>query len=89
MKIILLVTIYIFLITLSATAQIKPIDKEEFTSIGGIEQWVTIKGADTNKPVILFLHGGPGSVMSPFETFCAEWKKEFILVNWECACERE
>lgn len=39
--------------------------EEGFIAINGIPQWVTIKG-DKTKPVILFLHGGPGSTMSPY-----------------------
>ena len=31
---------------------------EMFVRIGGIEQWITIKGDDRNNPVVLFLHGG-------------------------------
>ena len=33
------------------------IHEERFVSIGGIEQWITIKGASCANPVILFLHG--------------------------------
>src|SRR5512139_2572616 len=28
--------------------------------IGGLRQFVIIRGADTTKPVMLFVHGGPG-----------------------------
>jgi hypothetical protein len=37
-----------------------------FVRIGGIDQWITIKGDDCNNPVVLFLHGGPGDALSPF-----------------------
>ena len=36
------------------------IDEASYVSIGGIEQWVTIRGQDRANPVLLFLHGGPG-----------------------------
>lgn len=42
------------------------INEGRYISINGIMQWVTIKGNKT-KPVILFLHGGPGSPLSPFQ----------------------
>jgi len=31
-----------------------------FVRIGGIEQWVTIRGEDRENPAILIFHGGPG-----------------------------
>lgn len=65
-------------------AQAKPINEESFITIGGIEQWVTISGEDSSKPVILFLHGGPGSTMSQYDdAIYGHWKKEFVLVYWD------
>lgn len=59
------------------------INEEKFISINGIQQWVTIKG-DRSKPVILFLHGGPGSVMSPYaDHIYKPWEKDFIIVQWD------
>ena len=64
--------------------QAQPIDEAEFVPIGGIEQWVTIEGDDISKPVVLFLHGGPGSVMSPYsKAIYGDWNSEFILVIWD------
>ncbi len=57
--------------------------EEKFIQINGIEQWVTIKG-ESSKPVILFLHGGPGSVMSPYaDNLYIELEKDFIIVQWD------
>ncbi|MBK6266976.1 alpha/beta hydrolase [Marivirga sp. S37H4] len=75
--------LFIFLFSFSAISQSKSINEEKYISIGGIEQWVTIKGEDIEKPVILFLHGGPGSVMSPYHNIYSGWEKDFILVNWD------
>jgi pimeloyl-ACP methyl ester carboxylesterase len=59
------------------------IEEEDFILINGIEQWVTIKG-DKTKPIILFLHGGPGSPLSPYsEVLYKEWEKDFIIVQWD------
>ncbi|CAN5500114.1 hypothetical protein BH23BAC1_BH23BAC1_24990 [soil metagenome] len=76
---------FLFLLTsISANGQNKSINEEMFLSIGGIEQWVTINGKDITKPAILFLHGGPGSVMTPYySTIYGDWEKDFILVNWD------
>ncbi len=61
-----------------------PVSEGKFIRIGGIEQWVTIQSADLSNPVILFLHGGPGSTMTPYaDAVYGEWKKEFTLVNWD------
>ncbi len=70
--------------SISTTAQTTPINEEKFVAIGGIEQWVTIHGNDSPKPVLLFLHGGPGSTMSQYDdAIYGDWKKDFILVQWD------
>ncbi len=59
------------------------IKEERFIPINGIEQWVTIKG-DSTRPIVLFLHGGPGSPLSPYaDAIYKEWEKDFILVQWD------
>ena len=59
------------------------IDEEKFVSINGIEQWVTIKG-EASKPVVLFLHGGPGSPISPFAArLYKDLENDFIVVQWD------
>lgn len=84
MKIILLAILSIFFTTPFLIANSKAIHEERFISIGGIEQWVTINGLDSTKPVVLFLHGGPGSVMSAYDNVIyGQWEKDFVLVNWD------
>lgn len=59
------------------------ISEEKFILINGIEQWVTIKG-ESSKPIILFLHGGPGSPISPYsDNLYKNWEKDFIIVQWD------
>src|ERR1700682_4624033 len=62
----------------------KGIDESQFVTIGGIEQWITIRGWDRDNPVLLFLHGGPGDVTNPW-TFAlfAPWEKHFTVVQWD------
>jgi pimeloyl-ACP methyl ester carboxylesterase len=60
------------------------VDEKMFVRIGGIDQWITIKGDDRNNPVVLFLHGGPGDALSPFaDATYAGWEKDFTLVQWD------
>lgn len=33
----------------------------ENITLGGVQQWFTVPGATDSLPVLLFLHGGPGS----------------------------
>lgn len=78
-------TFFILLICIThATIAQKKIAEEKFITIGGIEQWVTIKGDDVNNPIVLIIHGGPGSTMSHFKDDVYEdWKKEFTIVHWD------
>lgn len=41
------------------------IDERQFVRIGGVQQWITIRGQNRKNPVILLLHGGPGAPPSP------------------------
>jgi pimeloyl-ACP methyl ester carboxylesterase len=59
------------------------IEEASFITIGGIEQWVTIRGDDRRNPVLLLLHGGPGDVQSPFVPTYAPYEKDFVLVQWD------
>lgn len=60
------------------------IDLLERVPINGIDQWVSIRGQDRSKPVLLFLHGGPGFPMLPFaHTFQTPWEKDFVVVQWD------
>jgi pimeloyl-ACP methyl ester carboxylesterase len=56
----------------------------EKVRIGGVEQWLIIRGQDVNKPVLLFLSGGPGaSEAARVLRFNSELEKHFVVVIWE------
>jgi pimeloyl-ACP methyl ester carboxylesterase len=52
--------------------------------IGGIPQWISIRGSDRANPMLLFVHGGPGSPMMPLSwTFQRPWEDFFTVVQWD------
>lgn len=61
-----------------------PVRDERYVRIGGIAQWVAIKGDDCRNPVVLIVHGGPGNPLSPYmDALYAGWEREFTLVTWD------
>ena len=61
-----------------------PVARLEQVSLNGAREWVLIRGADTHKTVLLFLHGGPGMpVMFLGHAFQRELEKHFVVVHWD------
>src|ERR1022692_5032517 len=52
-----------------------------FVTIGGIHQWIQIRGEDTGNPVLLILHGGPGASYVPATSLFGNWKKSSPWCN--------
>jgi pimeloyl-ACP methyl ester carboxylesterase len=59
------------------------IDEAMYVKIGGIDQWVQIRGQNRNNPVILMLHGGPGASWLPLTALFVPWEKDFTVVQWD------
>jgi pimeloyl-ACP methyl ester carboxylesterase len=60
------------------------VDERIKLRIGGIDQWVSIRGHDRRNPILLFLHGGPASVTMPVSyTFQSPWEDYFTVVQWD------
>lgn len=60
------------------------IDEARFVKIGGVEEWIQIRGENRDNPVILFLHGGPGFTAIPyFQKIMRPWEKDFTIVHWD------
>lgn len=56
----------------------------EKVRLGGVDQWLIIRGQDVTKPVMLFLSGGPGaSEAGRTLRFNRELEKDFVVVIWE------
>ena len=54
-----------------------------FVDIGGIKQWIQIRGEDRANPVLLFVHGGPGGSTLPISSGWRPWEKHFTVVQWD------
>jgi pimeloyl-ACP methyl ester carboxylesterase len=60
------------------------ISQIEKIKLGGVEQYLFIRGVDRTKPVMLFLHGGPGSPELAFmKNFNTDIEEDFVMVYWE------
>jgi proline iminopeptidase len=71
---------------IAAAQAIAPGGIEELRAveIGGIAQWISVRGNDPANPILLFLHGGPGSPMMPESwTFQRPWEDFFTVVQWD------
>jgi len=52
--------------------------------VGGIKQWISVRGRDRHNPILLVIHGGPGSVEMPLSwTYQAGWEDYFTVVQWD------
>jgi proline iminopeptidase len=60
------------------------IQTQRFLKIGGIDQWISIRGRHHDNPILLFLHGGPGFTSLPASYYYqANWEEYFALVQWD------
>ncbi len=56
----------------------------ESVRIGGINQWIEVRGESLKNPILLFIHGGPGSAFMPVARgFQDPWEKYFTVVQWD------
>src|SRR5882762_2987088 len=60
------------------------VERLEKVRIGGIDQWVSIRGTDKRNPVLLLIHGGPGYVSMPMSWwFTRGWEEYFTVIQWD------
>lgn len=54
------------------------------TRIGGIDQWINVRGQDRANPMILFVHGGPASPVTPtMWQFQRPIEEYFTVANYD------
>jgi len=59
------------------------IAESRYVKIGGIDQWISIRGENRNNPILLLIHGGPASTYSIFSPLLRSWEKHFVVVQWD------
>ncbi|MBD5478774.1 MAG: alpha/beta hydrolase [Lachnospiraceae bacterium] len=60
------------------------INESMYVEINGTQQWISIYGEDINNPVLLYLHGGPGSSTSAYDyAFTRQWADVYTVVTWD------
>ncbi|MBR7039710.1 MAG: alpha/beta fold hydrolase [Oscillospiraceae bacterium] len=60
------------------------INESMLVDINGTQQWISIYGQDKDAPVLLYLHGGPGSATSHLDyAFTRKWSDVYTVVTWD------
>ena len=60
------------------------INESMYVDINGTKQWINIYGEDVNNPVLLYLHGGPGSATSHLDyAITRKWADVYTVVTWD------
>jgi pimeloyl-ACP methyl ester carboxylesterase len=60
------------------------IESLERIDVNGDLQWIFLRGEDRGSPVLLVLHGGPGSAQIPITRyFDSELLKHFVVAHWD------
>jgi pimeloyl-ACP methyl ester carboxylesterase len=60
------------------------IDAAQYIELGGVRQWITIRGQNRGNPILLFLHGGPGGALADIAyQFARPWEDYFVVVQWD------
>lgn len=60
------------------------INESMYIDVNGTKQWINIYGEDIDNPVLLYLHGGPGSATSDIDyAFTRKWADVYTVVTWD------
>ena len=60
------------------------IDVIKAIELGGVKQWISIRSENSSNPILLFLHGGPGTAQIAFSRKAqAGLEGSFNVVNWD------
>lgn len=60
------------------------VERLETVRIGGIDQWISVRGVDRRNPILLYVHGGPGYIAMPTSWYFQRgWEEYFTVVQWD------
>jgi len=59
------------------------IAEDGFVRVGGIGQWISIRGENRENPAIVVFHGGPAVANSALLATYSGWEKYFTVVQWD------
>jgi len=52
--------------------------------LGGVPQWISVRGRDHRNPLLLFVHGGPAATEMPASwLYQSPWEDFFTVVQWD------
>jgi pimeloyl-ACP methyl ester carboxylesterase len=55
----------------------------ERVRLGGVVQWLTLRGHDVANPILLYVHGGPGGPdLGAMRHFVPELEEHFVVAHW-------
>src|SRR5262245_56128527 len=55
----------------------------EPVTIGGVQQWILIRGRSASAPLLLKIHGGPGQAEMATVQFNRLLEQDFLVVEWD------
>ena len=65
-------------------SQANGIQENIYVEIGGIEQYLQIRGEDQDNPIVLWLHGGPGFPLAYLSCYYQkDLEADYTIVCWE------
>lgn len=74
----------LLLIAMPSFAKTKSIDQLDKLEINNSSQWLLYRGKNIDKPLVLFIHGGPASPLMLFSRgFDNAFIKDFLVVHWD------
>ncbi|MET0337856.1 MAG: alpha/beta hydrolase [Caulobacter sp.] len=60
------------------------LDTVETVRLGGMEQWISIRGVARDNPILIYVHGGPGaSELGRSWPYQRAWEDYFTVVQWD------